>query len=206
MAFQPAPGVAEVRMEYSGLNGFMVNIFHVKTTEEWTGEFLENLADLFLTWWRTDLQEFVSSGVTLDMIRVRDLTEEFAGYVELPIVSDNLGGLDSPVMPGNVTAAMKWTTGLTGRSTRGRTYHIGLSEVQCTGGLLTSAARAALITAYDQLRTDVSSAEIAWSLAVLSRVQDGVPLAEAIAYDILAVTTDFPLDSQRRRLVGRGQE
>jgi hypothetical protein len=204
MPFQPAPGVAKVTLTFNQGDQIAQNIFHVKTTEEWGAEFLENLVGVFYTWYQNNLQATQSVDVTLTTIEARDLTTEFAGYNSMTLTTDNTGAIANPVLPYNSTAAVKWTTGLTGRSTRGRTYHVGLSESSATGGELTSAARVALLDAYEQLIEDVSTAEIAWSLAVLSRVQDGVPLANAIAYDILDVACDFALDSQRRRLPGRG--
>lgn len=205
MPFQPVPKVAEVRMIFQAFGQEMQNIYHVHTTETWSGEFLENLADTFLAWYTSDLRDLQSSSVTLEAIKVRDLSEEFAGYFEITPVADNVGTRESPMLPGNVTAVTTWTTGLTGRSTRGRTYHIGLTEDAVTGNELTGGFQAAMFIAYNNLISEISTEEAAWTLRVVSRVQGGLTLLEALSYEIIANALDSNTDSQRRRLAGRGR-
>ena len=75
---------------------------------------------------------------------------------------------------------------------------------QVVDQLITDLVRTGLVDAYEQLTSDINSFDSSWVLAVLSRVQDGTPLAEAIAYEITAVSADLFVDSMRRRLAGRG--
>lgn len=204
MAFQPAPGVARLETVYAIPGGIAENVFHIKTTDDWSAEFLESLCTTFEEWWRAEMKPIQSQDISLTTIKARDLTTEFASYFELPVTTDNDGDIASPVMPGNVTASIKWTTGLTGRSTRGRTYHIGLAESQCAGSEITSGQRTAMLAAYDALEGYLTAEEPGWTMAVLSRVQNGATLPEAIAYEITGMALDVFLDSQRRRLSGRG--
>lgn len=180
------------------------NIYHVHTGNDWSVEHLENLADLFYAWWTTTMKPLVSSGVALESIVARDLTEEFDDEYAHNGAYPVAGTLASPQVPFNSTTVASWRSGLTGRSTRGRTYHIGLGEAQCVGGLLENAAQVALQGAYEDLMEQISADSEPWQLGVLSRVQDGVPLANALLYPFLSVLMDEALDSQRRRLPGRG--
>jgi len=204
MPFQPAPDIAKVVMTFSQGGQVAQNIYHVHTSNTWTEETLQDLAQLFYNWWDDHIQPICSTAVSLESIVVRDLSEEFGtevtdtGSYPLP------GLLDSPVLPFNSTPVISWRTGLAGRSTRGRTYHVGLSEAQASGGLLETAAQTALLAAYDALRTDIIADSEPWTLRVLSRVQGGTTLPEAIGYEILSTIVDEALDSQRRRLPGRG--
>lgn len=204
MAFQPAPGVAKVTMEYTQFGDTFVNTYHVKTEENWALEFLEGLVAIFWAWFQDEQADSISNTVTLSRIVARDLSTEFAAFLEFSPIAGNVGEKTSPAMPGNVTAVVSWGSGLTGRSTRGRTYVVGLTEEDVTGNELTSGARTAINTDYAQLRNNINGGDINWSMAVLSRVQNGVPLAEAIAYQITSVATDQFIDSMRKRLAGRG--
>lgn len=204
MPFQPAPNVAKVTMTFSQGDEIAQNVYHVETGNSWSVEHLENLAQLFYNWWDEELKALVSTSVALEGIVTRDLTSEFDDEHTSAQAFPLAGTLASPVLPYNVTPVISWRTGLTGRSTRGRTYHVGLSEAQAVGGQLETAAQVALSAAYDDLLSRINADSEPWQLAVLSRVQGGATLAEAIPYGILVGIVDFALDSQRRRLPGRG--
>lgn len=205
MAFQPAPGIIKVVMEFAQGGQSAVNIFHVKSDTIIGTGLLEDIVNLFDQWWEDELQDIVSSEVSLVGISARDLSEEFAAFYELGTGLPDTGTVGTPVLPFNCTACVSWRTGLTGRSTRGRTYHVGLHESAAAGGFLTSPAQVSLQAAYSALIPWLPDNNPDLKLVVLSRVQNGVPLAEALAYEILTATVDQALDSQRRRLPGRGE-
>jgi hypothetical protein len=204
MAFQPATKIIEVRMQFLQLTSFAENIYHVRSEGVVGSGMLEDLAAEFYNWWNSDVKAFVSEDVTLQSIKLRDLTSEFAAFYERSAGLPLDGTLASPVLPFNVTPCVSWGTGLTGRSARGRTYHVGLSEVQALGGLLTDSAHDALLGAYAGLVDRIIDMGQDLNLCVLQRVEDGVPLADAIGRDIITTAIDLALDSQRRRLIGRG--
>jgi len=114
------------------------------------------------------------------------------------------GTLTSPSVPGNVTWCVKFLTGLTGRSYRGRNYIMGMTEDATVGNQMDAGRAAAFVANYEALLDLVDATDFTW--VVLSRVQNNVPLANAIGAPIINVGyTDLNLDSQRRRLTGRGQ-
>lgn len=205
MTFQPAPGIMQAIMEFSSNGQIMQNRLHVRSTETIGVGACEDLGATIKSWWNDELKAFVGTGTTLDAVKVRDLGEEFGAFFNYTAGLPLAGTLASPNMPGNVTAVVSWGSGLTGRSTRGRTYHVGLTESQCLTNLLESAAQSALGAAYAELPGILRAFSAEWTLVVLSRTHNHVPLAEAIGYEIVSSAVDQLLDSQRRRLSGRGQ-
>jgi len=204
MAFQPAPDIAKVTTEYTSEGDTYVNVYHVKNDNGWTTPELENLVGLVYNWADASLVPIMTQDVSLTRIYARDLSTEFAAYAEHAGPFPVVGGVASPKLPGNVTAAVKWITALTGRSKRGRTFHIGLAESQVTGGFLTSGQQTAMSNAYDDLLQAIAADSEPLTLVVLQRVSDGVPLTEAVGEAILTFTIDLAIDSMRKRLPGRG--
>lgn len=113
------------------------------------------------------------------------------------------GSFPSPGLPGNVTIAVKRSSGLTGRSSRGRIYWMGLPESEVTGNSLSVGLGNQLPTTME----DIDGAALAegWTPVIVSRRQAGVLLATALTYPITNWSLeDYRTDSQRRRLAGRG--
>jgi hypothetical protein len=108
------------------------------------------------------------------------------------------GLLASPTLPSQDTIAISTRTGLTGRSRRGRLYHVGLSEVQVEGSRVILAAATNLVTAYNAL---VSAAENAgWEWCVASFVSAGAPRSTALLTPITnVILTDTVVDSMDTR-------
>jgi hypothetical protein len=78
-----------------------------------------------------------------------------------------------------------------------------MSESNTSGNQVSTTQRAAILEAYNALLTAVSG--LGYDLSVLSRVQDGVTLTTPVLTPINAVVMDSDIDSQRRRLTGRGR-
>lgn len=207
MAFVPAPNCARVEMVYTQAGQTMENVYHVKLA---AGPFSDsNLIDAaaaFKTWWDTRLKSNVRTEVTLVKILATALDSQTAVGIEyttgLPIAGTNSSGAP---LPNNVTVAIKWLTAARGRSLRGRTYHIGLSSTSVTASEITTAERSVLLTAYGNLFTDLVGLTPALTLSVVSYYSNNALRNSALITPIIDVGVDITLDSQRRRLPGRGQ-
>lgn len=106
-------------------------------------------------------------------------------------------------MPGNVCIAVSFRTAERGRSARGRNYVSGLQASVISGNQLNSTGQAQIIGAYTQL---ISSPLPDWTWVVVSRYADGVARVAGVTLPVTSVTiVDANLDSQRRRLTGRGE-
>lgn len=106
-------------------------------------------------------------------------------------------------LPNNVTLCIKWTTENRGRSFRGRTYHVGLTESQVTDNEVVAVAMGQFTTAYGALLTDLATA--GWPLVIASRYANNQPRITGVATLVTGFSIDPFIDSQRRRLPGRGR-
>lgn len=203
MAFQPAPACAVAVMRYGYTSGGIfthANVLNFKTTAgvAFTLGDLSNLADTLEAWFTGHLDGVMSTGFSLLNIELRGLASAESPYyvrtVGLP------GVVAGDALPPNVAACVTMSTGLTGRSARGRMYWGGMSEVQQDGGALVSGvvtglndACAALLTALD--------GDGSYDLVVLSRFTGGAerPTANPLKVTEFALR-DAVLDTQRRRI------
>lgn len=204
MAFIPVPDTVEVRMQYSYDGQQVENVFHVHQDGEWTVSQMQAIATVFVDLFDDELDTFAAATLTLNRVLVRDLTTSSGLAIEWTTGLPLSGLSPSPQLPNNVTAAVKWTTGLAGRSFRGRTYHLGLCENSVTANELVSTLPADLESAYATLITNIPAAVTGAALVVVSKYHLGAPRTTGITTDIIAVSVDPVVDSQRRRLPGRG--
>jgi hypothetical protein len=98
-----------------------------------------------------------------------------------------------------VTYTVTWSTGLIGRSARGRTYGVGLYGSQYENeNRLKAVTQASMQTRWSNLLAIMETAGHA--LQVVSFQEGGVPRAEGRALPVLAANVRFPLATQRRRV------
>ena len=203
MAFIPIPNVAQVAMRFTQDNQEVANVFHASYTGSPTAPLLTDIGEAFIAWWDAAMQPFVSGSVTLREVAVTDQSVQNGIGV---IVTQGLplaGGDASPQLPNNNTVTCKWNTGRTGRSFRGRTYHIGLTEAQVTANVVSNTTVTNLQTAYIALITTLNAA--GFPLVVASRFSNNQPRPVGISSTVLTASVNPVVDSQRRRLPGRGR-
>jgi len=204
MAFVPVPDTAQFEIVYSWDGQIVENVLHYRIL---AGPITETA----LQDWTETLAAFVKDTLlplaadTLTLLRVVakaiDVLDGifYVATTGLPAV----GGGGSAALPNSVTAAYSWRTGLAGRSFRGRSFIPGLQEGQVTANALTPAAVTAYTNAWEQLRT-VGGSE-GWEMVVVSTVSGGAPRVTGIATPVTSsFFADNTVDSQRRRLPGRG--
>ena len=86
---------------------------------------------------------------------------------------------------------------------RGRNYIVGLAEDVVSGNSVTPGFAAAVTAAYTALITATGAGP--WLWVVVSRYSNGAPRSQGLAQAVnAALLTDTNIDSQRRRLSGRG--
>lgn len=201
----PAPNVVRCALRFSqdGLEAY--NILNVVGAAPATAGNLVSIAAVFQGWWNVTLRPAEPNAVSwlgVDLTALDSPGSPFLAYTNTGTLTGS--GAGTPYPP-NVSPAISLRTGLSGRSYRGRIYHIGLSSINpITGGLMTAPTSASLATIYNTLRTSLNSA--GWPLCVLSLYSgiDGsgnkIPRASGIATPINAVVVGRRIDSQRRRL------
>jgi hypothetical protein len=113
---------------------------------------------------------------------------------------NNTGG----PLPGSVSLCLSLRTEGRGRSSRGRQYISGFRDIAIDGNRFTDAKADAVVAAFSDYATQSFGGQAV--LVVVSRVQDKVQRAQALVQQVTAIiVTDTFVDSQRRRLTGRGQ-
>jgi hypothetical protein len=205
MAFIPVPNTVQAEIVYELDGQICENTLHYTL-----GTATPNLADI------TDLIETISATIRSNIIPLLTNTITLLRLVGTLIeVADGLqyisttglpaaGGSTDLPLPNNVSLAMSLRTGLSGRSFRGRSYIVGLTQGAVVGNTVNTSEIAALLTAYETLR--VPPTDGAWQMSVVSRFNGGAARTVGVATPVTQViVTDATVDSQRRRLPGRGR-
>lgn len=199
-------GTVQVVMSYLYDGELAQNVFHLLTTggDPPTEQDLDAAAQLFDAWHLAELRPIQSAGAVLQKIIVTDLHSLSGLSKEYPMIPPRAGGVAQPQLPNSVTIAVKWSTARRGRSFRGRTFHIGLHEPQVVGNQLQAVDAAAMQQAYEALLDSVALSIDFEALVVVSYCGGGAWRNPPITTPITNVTVDPIIDSQRRRLPGRG--
>lgn len=210
MAFIPAVNTAQVRMQFDYQGQQCENVYYVENQAAWDAAALFLLAAVFGEWWIGELAPDMPLALTLTRILCRDMTTSSSPGIEYTTDLPHSGEQSVEALPNHVTVAVKWITGLIGRSFRGRTYHLGLADAGVAANAITPTLHGILNAAYNQLRSNVSTADVDWRMVVASFYSgvdvngDPIPRATAVLTPILNAVIDLIVDSQRRRLPGRG--
>lgn len=202
MAFQQCPDVARFAMEYLWQGELAVNVFHVAYESPWTENDLDIVCSALMDWFNNEAKSDVSSTVSLEVIRARDLSTETGPQLDytdgLPITATSAAAS----APNNCTFAVQWRTAKSGRSYRGRTFHIGLTTTKYSANQLTPANTTAFETVYNSLITAITTS--GYTMVVLSRYANGTQRPSGVYEPITSCRINRTLDSMRRRLPGRG--
>jgi len=203
MAFIPGAGVieAEVRM--------LVDSQKVENTLYFKSPYspvpatpMANLGAALLDWWGTSYATLVAVDVALTEIYLTDLTTDFGSTLTVP-ADGEIGTISGASLPNNATFCVSFRTARRGRSYRGRNYLAALAASGVVKNTLEEAYVTNIVTAYEALITLAGENGFTWVVA--SRQNGGVP-RDTIATEPITtvVAVDRTVDSQRRRLPGRG--
>lgn len=210
MAFIPAENTARVTVVMTLHNSIVENVYHVNRGDAWDVGDLTDLANVFITWYNDEWAPISSADLQFQRVQVRDMTTEEAPGVEVAFPPLSGGDVTlSGALPGNVTVAVKHVTGLTGRSRRGRTFITGMPNSSLVGNAINSGYQDAIQAAFTTLLASIATAGFGWVVASFYHGVEPlsgrpIPRLTALLTPIIGVTVDPNVDSQRRRLTGRG--
>lgn len=203
MAYIPAVNVARVSVEMQLAGQTVVITLHFHKDGGWSVEGLGDLGAAIILWWIDHLAAIIANDVSLLGARATDLTTASSPSVYMTPESSATGARTSPVVALNVASVVTMRTPLRGRSYRGRNYIPGLTvDELIDAGYINEPTQSAIIGAYADL-AEVEDA-LTCDHVVLSYRTGNAPRAAAVPTVITSYTCDSPLDSQRRRLPGRG--
>jgi len=204
MPFIPAPNIVqvEVRCTLDGQNienRFHVNVFHEPTVTD-----LTNVANICFTVLINDWIPVLPLALTLREIHCKSLHDQNAVEASFPFPVPSNGSLVSPVLPSNVTICISVRSNAAGRSARGRVYWMGLVEGDVAGNTLDTTRGGQIVDAVQALIDALDAATFSW--VIVSYISNGAPRVGGPVYFLVttALLVDSTVDSQRRRLPGRG--
>lgn len=208
MAFIPVANTARVCLKYTLFDQQVCNIMWFEGSDPWDAAALLDLCTQLNSWVVGELQPIRSNSLIFTGSEARDMTTESAPSVEAPLATPVAGTLTGGGTPGNVALAIKFATGLTGRSFRGRNYMAGLDPDQITGNEISTGLRDAYLAAFDELGTYLVSTAAEHVVVSLFSGTDlngaPIPRAAGVTTPVISYVVDRFVDSMRRRLTGRG--
>lgn len=197
------PSAAQVELVYQWDSQICENTLYFDVGVVPGSPELVALASFVRDWWDANVKPLVSNSVQLISIKATSLQSASAPGIEfttgLPITGTKVA---TPALPNNVTCTVTFLTALRGRSYRGRNYVVGLTEGDVGGNRINGALATQYRNAYIDLQVDAAVEGTPW--CVYSRYTNGGERAVGVLTPVTGVKVDETLDSQRRRLPGRG--
>lgn len=202
--FIPAVNTARLELVCQAFGQTVENVFYFKKSDAWDTASLTNLATEAFAAWDDHIGPITSNAVTLLLLRATDVAVEGGAGVEVSGAGHTGSNSSSAAAPLGTTAATKFSTGLTGRSNRGRVYFIGLTKNDLANNQLTTGVPTTLTNAwtdfFGQIATELPGVEH----AIVSYCHNNAWRTSAVVTPVTAYSTDPNVDSMRRRLTGRG--
>lgn len=203
MPYVPAPNCVQAELFYNWNGQACETVLHYEATTAHTPTQCSDLAAALVTWWGGTWKGWFPTTLSLVGVKVTDLATAVSPVYDASSGLPILGTNGSPSLPNNVALAITKRTAARGRAYRGRIYLPGMVEVQVTDNAVSAAYITNFITGLGTIRNVSVTGQI-FKMVVLSRYIGVAPRSEAIATDVTGFTTDGIIDSQRRRLPGRG--
>lgn len=210
MPFVPVPNtvLAEIRMTLDGQQ--VENTLWFEASGALNLIVMGDLAQLLNDWWIANYAPQVSVNLQLIEIVISDQSSASGLQFAFTAAPATIGAVVSDALPNNVSLTVSFRTALRGRSFRGRNYVTGIPESVAAQSHLAGAYVAGWQVAYAQLLSDVSGVgDFEWVVASrFSGVDvdgDPIPRVAGVTTPVTSIiVVDDVVDSQRRRLPGRG--
>lgn len=204
MAFVPVPNAAEVDIIASLFGQIVENTLTFVSTGTFSPTQLLQLATTVGGWWVANMLPNLSSDYIYLRTEAKDISS-VGGATAVNPTGVGTPGASSGSAPGGTAAAVSFRTAFGGRSYRGRNYIAGVPISQLVGNQLFPGFLDAIVAVYNTLETALHADLPAADWCVASRYTAGAPRVAGITTQIVAaVATNYDVDSQRRRLTGRG--
>lgn len=204
MAFIPVPNTLKVELVMSWDTQVVENVLHYEWIAPWSIARANELAADLVSWWSATMDAYVANTVSLNLIRMTDLESETGFVVNYATGLPLAGANTNPSLPNSNTVVITKRTANRGRSFRGRIYQVGLTENVVTANAVSSVVVGQLIAAWELIRVVALTGGDA-EMGVVSLQSNLAPRTTGIITPITNFTSDGVIDSQRRRLPGRGR-
>jgi hypothetical protein len=207
MTFQECGAIAQTTLVYETLDGVIMNVLHWRhksLTSPLPSADFNALVETIPDYYASEVKSTVGAYVKLVKIIGRDLSEQAGMIYEYNVSSPIAGTATGQPLPNHCTIAIKLNTGIVGRSFRGRIFHPGLTEDQVGGDYVLEIPANAMVAAWNDFLNGVE-VDTEFNPVVLSRYTGKALRPQGIGTVITHTSiSDRIVDSQRRRLAGRG--
>lgn len=208
MALPGTPDVARIAIQWTRDGQIEENILYVQddtgaifaTPELFLDEVHTAVTDNLLP---TMFADIVLSGLTFEDVR----SVPFGG-LSVSITPAEPGALSSTAnLPNSVCIAVKKNTGNLGRSGRGRLYWPSLdASVLSDDNTVESAFAGDVVDALGQMQVDIEGSAYPCQVGIVSYYNNGALRSAGLFQQITSWSVaDLTVDSQRKRLPGRGR-
>lgn len=202
--YVPVFDCMEVEVRYLIESQRTENVFTFSTGGESFVAAAQAVYDVLETGWWPIVRNFFSTALAHDSVYIVDLSEQTGPVAEFGAFANPTGTVNTGSAPLNVAACVGLRTNARGRSYRGRKFMGPPALGLVSGSYLGSTGAGVLNDAFESLISSAGAAGV--PLVVVSRVTNGAPRTTGIQTLVTSARlTDTVLDSQRRRLPGRGQ-
>lgn len=209
MPFVPVPNTALIEIQMSMDGQQVENTLYVSKLTPFEVTDLEELALTVVTWWQEECIPLYPNTIFLSAIKLTSLESETAPVWEEPVNTLNNGTMTGASLPNNNCFTITILTSARGRNNRGRNYITGLVESVVTNNAINGTHITNWLGAYNDLKARIDL--LNRFLVVVSRYSGTdangkpIPREEGIATIVTGFRVfDDIIDSQRRRLPGRG--
>jgi len=203
MAFVPVPNTALFEIRYTLFDQLIENTLWFEEALPWTTSTLADQCEFLHDWVVAELFPSMSSDITLREVFGTSMESATAPTGSFVPVTPPAGDVPTGSEAGNVALGVTFRTGQRGRSFRGRNYIAGIPTSSRTGNQINSAFAVNMVAAYQMLADSFGA--MLGTFVVVSRYSGGAPRVAGVTTPVLVVAThDLNIDSQRRRLTGRG--
>jgi hypothetical protein len=210
MPFVPVPNTALVELRMTFDSQQVENTLWFEFGSDPDAAVLTTLASELESWWVGQYAPLISEQVVLREVVATNMSSASSVQVAQVAAGLETGTQTSPPLPSNASLTVSFRTGLRGRSFRGRNYIVGLTEDTNTGNQINAVYLSSVRDAYANLLPGIGAPTGA-TWVVASRFSGvtgaGVPIPRATGVTTpitTVVIVDDIIDSQRRRLPGRG--
>lgn len=204
MEFVEVPNTAQLELVMTSEGQRIENVLHYTKASPWDATQLAQLCASAIASWSANLRTVMPTTCSLILTRATDLASQTGPAVEYAVGLPLAGSVSGGALPNNNAIVIKKSTYQRGRSFRGRIYHGPLNRSQTVGSSMDPTALTGIISRWlDMVNLTVGADEA--NLVVVSRVSGGQQRATGIATLVTGLSSDGIIDSQRRRLPGRGR-
>jgi len=205
MAFVPFPSTVMASVRELWLGQEVENTLYFDYDGVPSGADVSEVASHLLTYWTATMMPLQSVTTQLLGVYAKSLAAEVAPIAFASPAGTVNGSVSGQSCPSNVSVAVSFRSGFSGRSGRGRNYWIGLPEGLVDGNVIADSLLNNIRLAYEgMIGADAVTTGATWVIA--SRFHDNAERLTGTTFGVESVTySNNTVDSMRRRLPGRGR-